>query len=76
MIRIHKLYFSAKCSFVERNMVKRRRPTSFYCFISLEVNSVGLKGKAGLIHEGRSPLAGLQLHSTLAGAPGCTLGAE
>lgn len=63
MIRIHKLYFSAKGSFVERDMVKRRRLTSFYCFISLDVNSVGLKGNAGLIHEGHSPLGGLPLHA-------------
>ena len=50
LIRIHKLYFSATCSLVERNMVKRRRLTSSYYFISLVVNSVGLKGKAGPIH--------------------------
>lgn len=44
-------------------MVKRRRLTSFYCFISLDVNSVGLKGNAGPIHEGQSPLGGLPLHA-------------
>lgn len=61
IIRIHKLCFSAKCSCVEKNMVKRRRLASFYCFIALDVNSVGLKGKAVLVHEGCSLLGELQV---------------
>ena len=61
MIRIHKLCFSAKSSCVERNMVKRRKLTSFYCFIALDVNFVGLIGKASPTHEGCSPLGEPQL---------------